>query len=172
MSAPVTLCFLLRDHAAQQQVLLGLKKTGFGAGKVVGIGGHVEPGESVVAAICREVAEETGLTVEAMDLIPAGTVAFEFPAKPEWDMFTTVFLCRQFVGDAVESDEIAPQWHPVADLPHAHMWADASHWLPAFLSGERGHWRVVLNDDNETVASSSHTPPLGVVPADSRALGS
>ena len=34
----------------------------------MGIGGHVEPGESVVAAICREVAEETSLTIEAMDL--------------------------------------------------------------------------------------------------------
>ncbi|POH58159.1 8-oxo-dGTP diphosphatase [Arthrobacter glacialis] len=171
-SAPVTLCFMLRTHEGREQVLLGLKKTGFGAGKVVGIGGHVEPGESIVAAICREVAEETSLVIGAMDLIPAGTVAFVFPAKPEWDMFTTVFLCRTFAGDAVESDEIAPQWHPVGDLPHAHMWADASHWLPAFLSGERGHWRVVLNDDNETVASSTHTPPLGAVPADSRGMGS
>ncbi|SEE53487.1 8-oxo-dGTP diphosphatase [Arthrobacter alpinus] len=166
MSAPVTLCFLLRDGSAGEEVLLGLKKTGFGAGKVVGIGGHVEPGESTVAAICREVAEETSLVVGAMDLIPAGTVAFEFPAKPEWDMFTTVYLCRDFDGEAVESDEITPQWHPVAKLPHAQMWADASHWLPAFLSGERGHWRVVLNDDNETVASSNHTPPRGAVPAE------
>ncbi len=168
MSAPVTLCFLLRTDNGQEQVLLGLKKTGFGAGKVVGIGGHVEPGESTVAAICREVAEETSLVIGAMDLIPAGTVAFEFPAKPEWDMFTTVYLCRNFGGDAVESDEIMPQWHGVNELPHAQMWADASHWLPAFLSGERGHWRVVLNDDNETVASSTHTPPTGAVGTERR----
>lgn len=168
MSAPVTLCFLLRDGSAGEEVLLGLKKTGFGTGKVVGIGGHVEPGESVVAAICREVAEETSLAVEAMDLIPAGTVEFVFPAKPDWDMFTTVFLCRKFGGEVVESDEIAPQWHPVGDLPHEQMWADASHWLPAFLSGERGHWRVVLNGDNETVASSTHTPPAGAVPVDNQ----
>ncbi|MHA7271341.1 8-oxo-dGTP diphosphatase [Arthrobacter sp. HLT1-20] len=160
-AAPVTLCFLLRTHAGQQQVLLGLKKTGFGKGKIVGIGGHVEPGESVVAAICREVEEETGIVLAAMELIPAGTVEFVFPARGDWDMFTTVFLCRRFLGDPVESPEIAPRWYPVDALPHAHMWADASHWLPAFLSGERGHWRVVLNGDNETVASSTHTPPAG-----------
>jgi 8-oxo-dGTP diphosphatase len=179
MSASVTLCFLLRPspdasspdpstgtagsntdaaaNAGGQQVLLGLKKTGFGAGKVVGIGGHVEPGESVVQAICREVEEETGITVKAPDLIPAGTVEFVFPARPAWDMFTTIFLCRRFSGVATESSEIAPHWYPVGQLPHARMWADASHWLPQFLAGWRGHWRVVLNDDNETVASSTHT---------------
>lgn len=155
--AAVTLCFLLRTLDGEEQVLLGLKKTGFGTGKVVGIGGHVEPGESVVAAICREVDEETGITVEAMDLIPAGTVEFEFPAKPGWDMFTTIFLARNFAGAATESSEIAPRWYPMNELPHAQMWADASHWLPAFLGGQRGHWRVVMNDDNETVASSIHT---------------
>lgn len=164
----VTLCFLLRDGSAGEQVLLGFKKTGFGTGKVVGIGGHVEPGESVVAAICREVAEESSITVQARDLIPAGTVEFVFPAKAEWDMFTTVFLCRTFAGEPRESSEIAPRWYPVDALPHPQMWADASHWLPAFLAGERGHWRVVLNEDNETVASSTHTPPRGHVPGEIR----
>ncbi|MET4001326.1 8-oxo-dGTP diphosphatase [Arthrobacter sp. UYCu511] len=165
-AADVTLCFLLREGPAGEEVLLGLKKTGIGTGKVVGIGGHVEPGESVVAAICREVAEETCITIEPMDLVPAGTVEFLFPAKPSWDMFTTVFLCRVFAGEAQESEEISPQWYRVHELPHEYMWADAIHWLPAFLTGERGHWRVELNDDNETVASSVHTPPRGAVPGD------
>jgi len=156
-SAPVTLCFLLRTHQGQEQVLLGLKKTGFGAGKVVGIGGHVERGESPEEAVCREVAEESSITIAAADLIPAGTVDFVFPARPEWNMFTTVFLGRTFRGEAAESDEIAPCWYPVGELPEGRMWADAVHWLPAFLAGGRGHWRVVLNPDNETVAASSHT---------------
>ena len=170
-AADVTLCFLLRDTSgshgsAGEEVLLGLKKTGVGTGKVVGIGGHVEPGESIVAALCREVAEETSIAIQALDLVPAGTVEFVFPAKPAWDMFTTVFLCRTFDGEPQESSEIAPQWYPVGELPHAQMWADAIHWLPAFLAGEHGHWRVVLNDDNETVASSVHTPSSGPIPED------
>ena len=160
-AAQVTLCFPLRTEPdGGEQVLLGFKKTGMGTGKVVGIGGHVEAGESVVQAICREVFEESSLTVEALDLVPAGTVEFVFPAKPAWDMFTTVFLCRKFAGVPLESSELEPRWYSVNQLPHQHMWADASHWLPVFLSGQRGHWRVVLNDDNATVASSSHTPAV------------
>ena len=166
-AAQVTLCFPLRTgEDGGEHVLLGLKKTGMGTGKVVGIGGHVEAGESVVQAICREVAEESSLTVEALDLVPAGTVEFIFPAKPAWDMFTTVFLCRKFAGEPLESSELQPRWYPVDKLPHRHMWADASHWVPAFLAGERGHWQVVLNDDNETVASSTHTSaPQNQAPA-------
>lgn len=160
-AALVTLCFLVRSHNGQQQVLLGLKKSGFGTGKVVGIGGHVEVGETAREATCREVAEETSLSVLETDLMAVGTVDFVFPARPDWDMATTIFVCRSFAGDAVESEEIAPRWYPVNALPHDQMWADASHWLPRVLAGERGHWRVVLNDDNESVAASTHLPWQG-----------
>ncbi|MEJ2212436.1 MAG: NUDIX domain-containing protein, partial [Anaerolineae bacterium] len=43
-----------------RQVLLGLKRVGFGAGKLTGIGGKVEPGEEVAAAAARELEEEVG----------------------------------------------------------------------------------------------------------------
>lgn len=153
-AAAVTLCFLIRDALQGPEVLLGLKKKGFGTGKIVGIGGHLEPGEIPAQAICREVAEEVGVVVLPSDLIPAGTVEFVFPAKGEWDMFATIFLARTFSGEATESDEILPEWHPVAVLPQERMWADAQHWLPAMLAGERLAVRVVLNNDNETVAES------------------
>ncbi len=151
-AAEVTLCFLLRDNDGRQEVLLGLKKTGFGTGKVVGIGGHLEAGESAAQAICREVEEEVLVRVEGTDLLPAGTVDFVFPAKPEWDMHTTVFLATRWRGEPEESAEIAPQWHPVRDLPEQLMWADSIRWLPPMLAGERLAVRVVLNADNETVA--------------------
>jgi 8-oxo-dGTP diphosphatase len=167
--AAVALCFLVRDdrsalgatsgaHHGVSEVLLGRKKTGFGAGKVVGVGGHLEAGESPAEAACREVQEEVHVTVQVGDLIPAGTVEFVFPAQPSWDMFSTVFIARRWDGEPTESDEIAPQWHPVASLPREHMWADAEHWLPAMLSGEQLAVRVVLNADNETVATATSTP--------------
>ena len=81
-STPVTLCFLLRDAGTRTEVLLGLKRTGFGTGKIVGIGGHVEAGESDAEAVVREVWEEAGVVVRQEDLAHAGVVEFLFPDPP------------------------------------------------------------------------------------------
>ncbi|XAS68927.1 8-oxo-dGTP diphosphatase [Micrococcaceae bacterium Sec5.7] len=148
---PVTLCFLIRDLGGRRQVLLGLKKTGFGRGKIVGLGGHVEPGESDAEAACREVQEEAGLTVRQADLRDAGLVRFEFPARPEWNMASRLFTTRIWGGEPSESPEIIPEWFDVDSLPLEHMWQDALYWLPAALAGGIIDVVIVLNDDNETV---------------------
>jgi 8-oxo-dGTP diphosphatase len=154
-STPVTLCFLLRDRPDHgTEVLLGLKKTGFGSGKIVGLGGHVEPGESDAEAAVREVHEEAGVSVLEGDLRRAGTVEFVFPARPEWDMHTTLFTARRWQGEPSESLEISPEWFDVLSLPVDRMWQDADHWLPPVLEGGSVDIVVTLNADNETVASS------------------
>ncbi|KRE76814.1 8-oxo-dGTP diphosphatase [Arthrobacter sp. Soil763] len=150
---PVTLCFLLRDRQDRTEVLLGLKRTGFGTGKIVGIGGHVEPGESDAEAVVREVWEEACVVVDQDDLAHAGAVEFIFPARPEWNMSCRLFTARRWQGDPAESPEITPEWFDAAALPLQRMWQDAEHWLPPALAGEIVDAVVVLNDDNETVAS-------------------
>ncbi|WP_255771161.1 8-oxo-dGTP diphosphatase [Pseudarthrobacter sulfonivorans] len=148
---PVTLCFLTRIESGVFQVLLGTKKTGFGLGKIVGLGGHVEPGESDAEAACREVQEEAGVVVLEADLRDAGVVAFHFPARPEWNMRTRLFVAERWDGEPSESTEIRPEWFDVGSLPVERMWQDAEHWLPRALGGSLLRLTVVLNDDNETV---------------------
>ncbi|MCU1531225.1 MAG: hydrolase [Arthrobacter sp.] len=153
-SIPVTLCFLLRDAVpGATEVLLGLKRTGFGTGKIVGLGGHVEAGESDAEAVCREVWEEAGVVVLQEDLDHAGVVEFIFPARPEWNMYCRLFTTRRWEGEPAESAEITPEWFDAASLPLHRMWDDAAHWLPAALAGETLDVIIVLNDDNQTVAS-------------------
>ena len=113
----VVLCFVLRAADGRREVLLGRKKRGFGTGKVVGLGGHLLPGETERDAAAREVAEESGLVVEPGDLLAAGGLLFTFPARPEWDMHTTVFLAPDWHGVPVETEEIAPRRYPVTTLP-------------------------------------------------------
>jgi 8-oxo-dGTP diphosphatase len=155
------LCLLVgtRDDGTRQ-VLLGHKKTGLGLGKVVGLGGHVEPGESSAEAAVREVKEESGLVVPRSALTGGASLTFLFPAHPSWDMDVDVFVAAQWTGEPVESDEIRPQWFPVAALPFDRMWDDAPYWLPQVLAGERLRATFRYADDNETVAEQS-VGPLG-----------
>lgn len=153
------LCLLTRtSDDGTREVLLGHKKTGLGAGKVVGLGGHVEPGETAVAAAAREVKEESSLRVAPASLAWAASVTFLFPAHPSWDMNAEIFTTADWAGEPAESDEIRPQWFPVAALPFDRMWQDAAHWLPRVLAGETLRATFTYAGDNETVAAVAISP--------------
>jgi 8-oxo-dGTP diphosphatase len=150
------LCLITRttaaaDGAAGREVLLGFKKTGFGAGKWVGLGGHVEDGEEPADAAAREVAEESGLIVEAASLQHVAMLAFAFPARPSWDQTAEVFLATSFSGEPSESDELIPRWFDVGSLPFAAMWDDARYWMPAVLAGNRVQADITFAADCATV---------------------
>ncbi|MCP5842996.1 NUDIX domain-containing protein, partial [Klebsiella pneumoniae] len=53
-----TLLFLRRDD----ELLLAMKKRGFGAGKWNGVGGKIEAGETIEDALVRECQEEINVT--------------------------------------------------------------------------------------------------------------
>lgn len=142
----------------QPRVLLGHKKAGLGTGKIVALGGKVEPGESPAAAAAREVREEAGIHVPAAALVPAACVTFLFPVRPAWDMTVSVFTSSRWSGDAVETPEIRPEWFPVAALPLHRMWDDARAWLPRILAGERLRAAFSYAGDCETVAEAALEP--------------
>jgi 8-oxo-dGTP pyrophosphatase MutT (NUDIX family) len=145
-----TLCLLVRD-TPPSGVLLGFKKTGFGAGKYAGFGGKVEAGENIEAAAVRELEEEAGIVISIHNLLPIGRLTFLFPSKPNWDQMVHVFLVKEWTGVPQESDEMRPVWKALDALPFERMWDDAPHWLPLVLQGRSIDARFVYNDDNETV---------------------
>ena len=55
------LTLMLVFNAQRRQVLLGMKKKGFGVGKWNGFGGKVELGESIAQGAHRELTEEAGI---------------------------------------------------------------------------------------------------------------
>jgi 8-oxo-dGTP diphosphatase len=150
------LCLLLGTRGdGTREVLLGHKKTGLGRGKIVGLGGHVEPGESAAEAAVREVNEESGLVVARAALTEAAQLTFLFPAHAAWDMDVAIFTSADWSGEPAETDEIRPQWFAVDALPFHRMWDDAPRWLPRVLAGERLRATFSYAGDNETVATES-----------------
>jgi 8-oxo-dGTP diphosphatase len=147
------LCLIRRRADRGPEVLLGLKKSGFGVGKWVGLGGHIEAGEKPDAAAVREVAEESGLIVAADALQHMASIEFRFPARPSWDQTADVFVTSVYQGEASESDEVAPRWFAEDELPLSLMWDDAKYWLPRVLAGEHVDVRIAFADDCATVAS-------------------
>ena len=144
----VALCLPI---TADSLVLLGLKKRGFGQGKLVGLGGKVEPGEALAATAARELREEVGLLVDFERLAAVAHLIFLFPTRADWNHHMHVFLARDWRGKPVEGDEIQPQWHPIDALPFDRMWDDSRYWLPQVLAGQRLVAIFIYGHDLETV---------------------
>jgi 8-oxo-dGTP diphosphatase len=155
MSLPeVCVCYLLRPGIRGEEVLLGRKKCGLGSGNLVGPGGKIKPGETPELAIRREVTEEVSLVLGRVELI--GELTYPFPYRPAWSQRSWVFLCRDWAGEAQESDELLPEWFPVADIPTARMWDDARYWVRDALAGRFVRATFEFGADLRSVSASDH----------------
>lgn len=113
-----------------------MKKRGFGAGKLNGVGGKVARDESVEAAAVREAKEEIGVVVEESDLVKVAELSFAFKDKPDWSIFCHVFFTSMWSGEPFESEEMAPEWFSQSNVPYERMWIDDKYWLPNVLQGD------------------------------------
>ncbi|MDQ3325063.1 MAG: NUDIX domain-containing protein [Actinomycetota bacterium] len=112
---------LLREPAGALEVLLHLRQnTGYRDGHWALPAGHVEAGESVVAAAVREVREETGLAIRAEDLLPLTTVHRTVrgggPIEQRADMF---FATSAWVGDPQVMEPVKNagwRWWPLSEV--------------------------------------------------------
>ena len=130
-----------------------MKKARFGAGKYNGFGGKVEDGETIAEAAVREMREEAGVHVRQEDLERVGHLTFLFPYRRDWEQVVHVYMVRTWRGVPRESEEMAPAWFRVEDIPYGQMWDDDLYWLPRVLSGERVRATFVYQADNQTVES-------------------
>lgn len=127
----LTLCLAVKDR----QILLGMKKRGFGVGRWNGFGGKVEEGESLEEGAKREMQEECSIVIEEMEKV--GIHEFRFEKNPKEILEVHVFRVDAFSGEPRETEEMRPQWFTFNDIPYDEMWADDRYWLPLFLEGKK-----------------------------------
>ncbi len=133
-----TLYFLLRGEGDDLEVLLAMKKRGFGRGKWNGCGGKVEKAETIERAMIREAEEEIGVKPKIFAQVAILTFTFpDVPKEKSWDQEIHVFTGREAEGEPRETEEMKPQWFAAKRLPFAQMWIDDPHWLPQILSGQK-----------------------------------
>lgn len=143
----LTLLFLRKDD----QVLLAMKKRGFGEGRWNGVGGKVDKGETIEQALVREAQEEVGVT--PLDYTKVANIRFdEFFKGVPTIMHVHVYVATDWQGEPTESEEMKPQWFTVADVPYDDMWSDDQYWLPAVLDGKFIAADFVL-DEHDAIVS-------------------
>ena len=86
-------------------------------------GGAVELGETLEEAICREVLEETGLSVETVDVVQAfDRISRDAEGRVRYHYVLIDFLCRVTAGSAASemivcaSDALEGRWAGPGDL--------------------------------------------------------
>ena len=112
-------------------------------------GGHVEPNESFVEAVIREVREETGLTIE--NPILCGSKQFQAKEGARYVVF--FYKTDRFSGQLKSSDEGEVFWIPRTDLHKYTLCDDFPDMVRVFEEDdlseffyytENGDWKLKL----------------------------
>ncbi len=133
------------------EILLAMKKRGFGAGKWNGVGGKVQEGENMSQAMVRETKEEIGIDIQEQDLQKVGELEFYFPEKEGWDIYLDVFFTYKWAGEPIETEEMKPKWFSVSDIPLDQMWIDDKFWLPGAIDGKKFKAKCYFKGEGEEV---------------------
>ena len=100
------------------------------AGKWIGLGGHLEAGESPEDCVRREILEEAGLRVS--DLRLRGVITF---ILPDWgDELTFLYTARTDTESLPECAEGELKWIPADEVMSLSLWEGDRAFLPLLRS--------------------------------------
>ena len=105
-------------------------------------GGHVEPGESFVEAVIREMKEETGLDIISPKLVGIK----QFPIK-DGRYVVLLFKTEKFKGKVVSSEEGEMEWVDYERIPQINAVDDLTELLKVFNSPELTEFQYVVDGD-------------------------
>ena len=141
-----TMIYLKRDNS-YLLLLRNKKKNDINEGKWIGVGGHVEKGETIDQCAIREVKEETGYDVHSLKC--AGEVLF---IDENLKMMMYVYEITDFSGEMIECNEGDLKWIPIKDIYDYPMWEGDKAFLPKLINHEPYFKMVVTYRHNVLVS--------------------
>lgn len=110
-------------------------------------GGHVEPGESIVDSVIREMQEETGLTVKTPKL--CGIKQFPIDGGRYLVFF---FKTDIYEGELSSSEEGKVEWISRKDLPNIQKVTDFMDMLKVFDRDDLTEFQYLVSGDDWKVS--------------------
>ena len=120
---------MITDSEGRLLVLDRLSKPGNVWSGLTFPGGHMEPGETVVASVIREVREETGLTIT--DVIPAGYIQWYNPERQS-QYFVFLFKTSSYGGELKGSAEGDVKWMTLDEMLAGPLAPNMKQYLAVF----------------------------------------
>ncbi|KAL4475522.1 hypothetical protein ABPG72_013346 [Tetrahymena utriculariae] len=145
-------CTLLFVQQANN-ILLGMKKRGFGANLWNGFGGKVDFTETIRQAAIRETQEECGITPINPKFV--GLIKFNMNLDQK-TIIVHVFKTTEYTGNLTESEEMLPQWFDVDKINYDAKWPDDRIWYPDMLSGNNLFFGEYDFQEHSVITSSNH----------------
>lgn len=126
-----TLCYVKRDGRTLM-IYRNKKANDIHKDKWDGLGGKFEAGETPEECVCREILEESGLTIQNPRW--HGLLLFTNFKGNDWYVF--VYTATDFTGELIDSREGTLEWIPDEKITSLNLWESDHIFLPWIEAGK------------------------------------